>query len=103
MKCEACEGGIPPLKGEKLQQYTTRVQGWEVIDEHHLIKNYTFKDFAKALEFVNKLGVIAEEQGHHPIITFTWGKVKVKIWTHAIDGLTENDFILAAKYDQLGV
>lgn len=103
MKCEACEGGIPPLKGEKLQQYTTSVQGWDVVDGHHIIKSYTFKDFATALKFVNKLGAIAEEQGHHPTITFTWGKVKVKIWTHAIDGLTENDFILAAKYDQVEV
>lgn len=99
-KCVPCEGGVPPLKGSALQTLSVELKpGWEVVDEHHLIKTYTFPDFANALAFTNLIGAIAEEEGHHPNITLSWGKVEVTIWTHKIDGLTESDFILAAKCD----
>jgi 4a-hydroxytetrahydrobiopterin dehydratase len=98
-QCVPCRGGVPPLAGEALEKLKSQVSGWEVVAGHHLRKNYTFPDFLKALDFVNRAGAIAEEQGHHPDIHLTWGKVGVEIWTHKIDGLTESDFILAAKID----
>jgi 4a-hydroxytetrahydrobiopterin dehydratase len=97
--CVPCKGGVPPLKGSELQALERQVAGWKVINEHHLVKTFTFPDFVKALAFVNRIGDIAEQQGHHPDIYLTWGKVEVQIWTHKIDGLTESDFILAAKID----
>jgi 4a-hydroxytetrahydrobiopterin dehydratase len=99
--CVPCKGGVPPLKGSELQELERQVPGWKVVNEHHLAKTYTFPDFVKALAFVNRIGGMAEQQGHHPDIYLTWGKVEVQIWTHKIDGLTESDFILAAKIDQL--
>jgi 4a-hydroxytetrahydrobiopterin dehydratase len=89
------------VKGEQLQQLQTEVSGWQVVDEHHLTKSYTFPDFKTALEFVNRVGAVAEEEGHHPDLYLSWGKVDIKTWTHKIDGLTESDFILAAKIDRL--
>ena len=100
-KCVPCKGGVPPLKGEALQMLQKHVDGWDVVEEHHLFKIIKFPDFRKALDFVNKVGEIAEEQGHHPVITFTWGKVEITIYTHKVNGLTESDFILAAKIDEL--
>ena len=100
-KCVPCMGGTPPLKGEELKQIHGQVDGWDVIEEHHLSKTYKFPNFVKALEFVNNVGSLAEEQGHHPNIFLTWGKVGIEIWTHKIDGLTESDFILAAKIDKI--
>lgn len=100
-QCVPCRGGVPPLKGAELNEMKRQVAGWDVINEHHLKKTYTFPDFVKALDFVNKAGAIAEQQGHHPDLYLTWGKVGVEIWTHKIDGLTESDFILAAKFDQI--
>jgi len=100
-KCVPCKGGVPPLKGEALLALQKQVEGWNVVEEHHLFKTFKFPDFRKALDFVNKVGEIAEEQGHHPAITFTWGKVEITIYTHKINGLTESDFILAAKIDTL--
>jgi 4a-hydroxytetrahydrobiopterin dehydratase len=100
-QCVPCRGGVPPLKGNDLTALEKQVEGWRVIDEHHIIKTYKFPDFRKALEFTNRVGELAEKQGHHPDIYLAWGKVEVKIWTHKIDGLTESDFILAAKIDQL--
>jgi 4a-hydroxytetrahydrobiopterin dehydratase len=76
--------------------------GWEIVGEHHLEKGYAFPDFAGALDFTNRVGAIAEQQGHHPDILLSWGKVRVTIWTHKIDGLTRSDFVLAAKIDALG-
>ncbi len=99
--CVPCRGGVPPLAGQELAQLQRQVPGWDVIQEHHLHKTYTFPDFKSALAFVNRVGELAEEQGHHPDIFLTWGKVEITIWTHKIDGLTESDFILAAKIDQL--
>lgn len=99
--CVPCMGGVPPLKGDALKALQEKVEGWLVVDEHHLEKSYSFKNFAEALAYVNEVGRVAEEQGHHPDIHLAWGKVKVEIWTHKIDGLTESDFILAAKCDQL--
>ena len=100
-ECIPCKGGVPPLKGEELEQLKEQVDGWDVIDEHHITKTYKFPNFVKALAFVNKVGEIAEEQGHHPDIFLTWGKAGIKTWTHKIDGLTESDFILAAKIDEI--
>jgi 4a-hydroxytetrahydrobiopterin dehydratase len=94
-----CKGGVPPLKGDELNRLSEQVEGWDVIEEHHLSRTYKFPNFVKALEFVNKVGSIAEQQGHHPNIFLTWGKVRIEIWTHKIDGLTESDFILAARID----
>ncbi|MBV8731294.1 MAG: 4a-hydroxytetrahydrobiopterin dehydratase [Acidobacteriia bacterium] len=98
--CVPCRGGVPPLKGAELQKLQSQVPGWHVIDEHHLTKVYPFPDFQKALDFVNRVGAIAEQEGHHPDLHLSWGKVAVETWTHKIDGLTESDFILAAKIDQ---
>lgn len=100
-QCVPCMGGVPPLKGEGLKRLHGQVDGWDVIEEHHLSKTYKFPNFVKALEFVNKVGNLAEEQGHHPNIFLTWGKVGIEIWTHKIDGLTESDFILAARIDEM--
>ena len=99
--CVPCRGGVPPLKGEELTKLAKQVSGWNVIDEHHIEKTFTFPDFRKALAFTNKVGELAEQQGHHPDIFLAWGKVGIKTWTHKIDGLTESDFILAAKFDKL--
>jgi 4a-hydroxytetrahydrobiopterin dehydratase len=98
-QCVPCRGGVPPLQGEELSKLAEQVPGWQVVDEHHIEKQFTFPDFKQALDFVNKAGAIAEEQGHHPDLFLSWGKVGVKTWTHKINGLTESDFILAAKID----
>ena len=98
--CVPCRGGVPPLAGAALDDLKAQLAGWEVVREHHLEKTYTFPDFQKALVFVNRAGAIAEQEGHHPDLHLSWGKVGVEIWTHKIDGLTESDFILAAKIEQ---
>jgi 4a-hydroxytetrahydrobiopterin dehydratase len=91
---------VPPLKGQELKALQEQLGGgWTVVSEHHLEKEYKFKDFRQALDFANKIGELAESQGHHPDIYLAWGKVKVTIWTHKIDGLTESDFVFAAKAD----
>jgi len=100
-ECVPCKGGVPPLKGEALKPLLKQLRGWEVVNEHHLSKTYKFPDFKSALAFVNRVGGLAEQQGHHPDIFLAWGRVGLTIWTHKIDGLTESDFILAAKADQL--
>ena len=99
--CVPCRGGVPPLAGAALDDLKAQLGGWEVVRGHHLEKTYTFPDFQKALVFVNRAGAIAEQEGHHPDLHLSWGKVGVEIWTHKIDGLTESDFILAAKIDQI--
>lgn len=97
--CVPCAGGVPPLEGEALEALARQVEGWTVVDGHHLDKTFPFPDFAQALAFTNTIGEIAEAEGHHPDLHLSWGKVRVEIWTHKIDGLTESDFVLAAKID----
>ena len=100
--CVPCRGGVPPLKGEELQRlYDQLEEGWELVDEHHLEKTYRFPDFARALAFANRIGDLAEEVDHHPEIRLSWGWVSLIIYTHKIDGLTESDFVWAAKADRL--
>lgn len=99
--CVPCRGGVPPLKGQELAALERQVQGWTVVDEHHLTKTFKFRNFREALAFVNRLGELAEQQGHHPDIYLAWGRVEIKLWTHAVNGLTESDFIMAAKIDRL--
>ena len=101
-RCIPCEGGVPPLKEDEINQLMAKLEGgWKVIDNHDIEKEYSFPDFKQALAFVNRVGGKAEEEGHHPDIYLAWGKVKVTLWTHAIDGLTESDFIFAAKADEV--
>src|SRR4029078_12293711 len=100
-QCVPCRGGVPALTADEITPLLTQRDGWEVVNEHHLKKGYRFADFKEALAFVNRVGNLAEEQGHHPDICFGWGSVEITIWTHKIDGLTESDFILAAKIDEL--
>jgi len=100
-ECIPCRGGVPPLAGEQIQEFLRQLSGWDVIGEHHLRKEYQFRNFRETLDFVNRVGELAETQGHHPDIAFGWGRAEITIWTHKIDGLTESDFILAAKIDAL--
>ena len=101
-ECVPCKGGVPPLKGQDLARLAAELGGgWQVVTGHHLEKEYQFKDFREALAFTNRLGELAEAQGHHPDIYLAWGKVRLTIWTHKINGLTESDFVFAAKADQL--
>jgi 4a-hydroxytetrahydrobiopterin dehydratase len=99
--CVPCHGGVPRLKGEEIAPLAAELRGWEVVGEHHLTKSYVFTNFADALEFVNRVGRTAEAEGHHPDIAFGWGYARLTIYTHAIDGLSESDFILAARIDAL--
>ena len=98
--CVPCKGGVPPLRGEALQKFSAQLPDWKVVAEHHITKTFVFSDFKTALAFVNRAGAVAEAEGHHPDLLLTWGRVDVKTYTHKIDGLTESDFILAAKIDQ---
>lgn len=100
-KCVPCKGGVEPLKGEALRAIAAQVPQWTIVQEHHLKRSFLFQDFATALAFVNQIGAIAEAEGHHPDLELGWGRVGVKIYTHKINGLTESDFILAAKIDTL--
>lgn len=98
--CVPCRGDVPPLEGEALEALKQQLPGWDVVNHHHLHKLFKFADFKQALFFVNRVGAIAEEEGHHPDLLLAWGKVEVTTYTHKIDGLTESDFILAAKIDR---
>jgi 4a-hydroxytetrahydrobiopterin dehydratase len=100
-QCIPCRGGVPSLDADQIAKFSPQVPDWEVINSHHLNRKYKFPDFQTALAFVIRVGALAEQQGHHPDISFGWGYAELKIWTHAIDGLTESDFILAAKIDRL--
>ena len=99
--CVPCRGGVPPVKGVELKQIQQLVPEWKVEKEHHISRTFTFPDFKQALDFVNRVGNVAEQQGHHPDILLAWGKAEITLWTHKIDGLTQSDFIMAAKIDQL--
>lgn len=101
-ECVPCKGGVSPLKGDALRSYQTELGGgWDVLEEQRLEKTYKFKNFRDALDFTVRVGELAESIGHHPDIGLSWGKVHITIWTHKISGLTESDFILAAKIDGL--
>lgn len=101
-KCVPCTKGGEPLKGEALTRYADELGSeWEVVDEHHLEREFTFDDFRQALDFVNQVGELAEQEDHHPDIYLTYGKVKIELWSHKVGGLHENDFVLAAKIDGL--
>ena len=99
-ECVPCKGGVSALRGDGITALLEQVPGWSAEREHHITRSFNFPDFVQALAAVNKIGEIAERQGHHPDLFLTWGKVRVDIWTHKIDGLTESDFILAAKIDE---
>jgi 4a-hydroxytetrahydrobiopterin dehydratase len=98
--CVPCRGGVPPLKGAELHTFSHQLPNWKVVDEHHITRRFIFQNFKDALDFVNRVGAVAEEQGHHPDIFLAWGKVDITLWTHKVDGLTESDFIMAAKIDR---
>ena len=100
--CVPCRGGHPPLQGEELTRLSSQLAaGWSVVSEHHLEREFKFPDFQQALAFTNRVGQLAESQNHHPDIYLAWGKVKLTLWTHKIDGLTQSDFVFAAKVDKL--
>lgn len=101
-RCVPCRGGVPPLAGAELKGLQARLGGgWDVVEQHHLEKVYEFDDFRQALDFTIRVGEMAEEQDHHPDLELAWGRVKITIRTHKIDGLTESDFVFAAKADAL--
>ncbi len=101
-ECVPCRGGVPPLMGAKLREMKGKLgHGWRVVDEHHLERTFTFPNFLGALAFTNRVGELAEEVNHHPDIELGWGRVKVLVWTHKINGLTESDFIFSAKVDRI--
>jgi 4a-hydroxytetrahydrobiopterin dehydratase len=100
-RCAPCEAGTPPLGAAEVERLAGQLDGWQVVDGKRLVKEYRFPDFRQALAFVDRLGEVAESEGHHPDIYLTWGKVRIELSTHSIGGLSENDFILAAKADQV--
>lgn len=100
-KCEPCRGGVEPLRGQAIDELFEQLEpGWEVVDGHHITRTWRFPDFASGLRFVNAIGAIAEEAGHHPDLQLSWGRVRVDLWTHKIDGLHLADFIVAARIDE---
>jgi len=100
LDCVPCRGGVPPLDEPQLGELLGELDDdWQVVDKHHLTRTFKFPDFVTALEFVNRVGQVAKQQGHHPDISLSWGRVTIEIYTHKIDGLTESDFVLAAKID----
>ena len=99
--CVPCRGGVSLLKGTTLAELAAQVPSWKVVSDHHLERDLAFPDFASALAFTNRVGELAEKEGHHPDILLRWGRVTLTVFTHKIDGLTESDFVLAAKIDRL--
>ena len=101
-KCIPCSIGTPPLEGEELDSYYQQISDeWQLVEKHHLERNFTFKNFRQALDFTNEIGELAEKEGHHPDIALSWGKVVLTLYTHKIDGLSDADFVFAAKVDKL--
>lgn len=104
--CVPCRGGVAALKGTELASFhhmLAEPAQWNIVHEHHIVRAFKFPDFKSALAFVNRVGELAEQQGHHPDILLGWGKVEITLWTHAVDGLTESDFVLAAKIDEIKI
>lgn len=101
MQCVPCSDNVAPVQGEALKKVLLGLPGWQAVEQHHLTKTYTFKNFVDALAFVNRVGEIAEHENHHPDIYLTWGKVRIDTFTHTINGINDNDFILAAKIDRI--
>jgi 4a-hydroxytetrahydrobiopterin dehydratase len=99
--CVPCRGGVPPLPADRVRALLAEVPGWSAPEDRRLERRWKTKDFASALALVNRIGALAEAQGHHPDLSLGWGRVEARIWTHAIGGLTESDFVLAAKIDRL--
>ena len=99
--CVPCRGGVPPLDPDAVAGYLRELEGWQAVDNHHLTKTYKLVNFREALALVDRIGAMAEEQNHHPDLYLSWGKVRVDIWTHKINGLTESDFVFAARCDAL--
>jgi len=99
--CVACRGGEPPMAANEVGLLLPEIDGWQAPRNHHLTKTFKFPDFKAALAFVDRVGAMAEQQNHHPDLHLSWGRVTVEIWTHKIDGLTESDFVFAAKCDRL--
>jgi 4a-hydroxytetrahydrobiopterin dehydratase len=101
-KCKPCEGGMPPLKKEKIAEYQKQINtDWKLIDNKKISKDYAFVNYRHTIDFVNRVADLAEEEGHHPVMHVYYGKIQIELWTHAINGLSENDFIMAAKIDSL--
>jgi 4a-hydroxytetrahydrobiopterin dehydratase len=99
--CVPCRGGVPPMTGEQLRPYAEQLPDWKIIDGHHIAKTFLFPDFKTALAFVNRIGEVAEAEGHHPDLVLAWGRVTAQIYTHKARGLTESDFVLGAKIDEI--
>ena len=99
--CEACRSDTPPMQSGEIGELSPRIPDWEVVEDHHLRRTFKFKNFREALDFINRVGELAEEQGHHPELHFGWGHAELEVWTHKIDGLTQSDFVFAAKVDRL--
>ena len=106
-KCKPCEGGVLPFDINEIHKYQKKVDGWDIVQNkdkiYTLEKKFIFKNFLESQNFINEVGKISEIEGHHPDILFGWGYAKINITTHAIEGLSENDFILAAKIDKINV
>lgn len=100
-KCVPCEGGIPPLSEDEILEYITLIKGWVVRNNKKIVRTFNFVNFKHTMDFANEVARIAEEEGHHPVMHIGYGTAEIELWTHAIDGLSENDFIMAAKIDQL--
>lgn len=101
MKCVPCRGGVPPLTSDEIAPLLARLEGWQAEDRKKLTKSFRFRNFVQAVDFVDAITPVAEEEGHHPDLYVRWGEVRVELWTHKIDGLTESDFVMAAKIDRV--
>lgn len=100
-QCIPCREGTPPLGADAIAKLLPQLDGWQVVEQKRLVKTYELPDFKQALALVDRIGALAEEQNHHPEINLSWGKVRVDLWTHKVNGLSESDFVLAAKCDEL--
>jgi 4a-hydroxytetrahydrobiopterin dehydratase len=95
--CVPCRGGVPPLPPARIRELLAELPGWEVVEDHHLHRRFETRDFREALDLVHRFGEVAEAENHHPVLHLSWGWAEADVWTHKIDGLTESDFVLAAK------